>query len=292
MAPPADAGAAAGAPYVDLERRLSARAGADVGQVRVVVPDAARFVEGVVALLADEGYGLVCAAGAEAEAAVLAVADEHPATRFCVVPATPREVPDNVLLVVPRIEEPAFLAGAAAAMLDPERPPGLVGGPGAFALDRQRAAFQAGVDAVSPTPRPAPAAVPVADADTAVRVAGDQYAAEIRSIYVATSAETAAGVLRAAVAAEGAVLGPAAVLTAEGELHDHVLVAFREDPVPALALAIERTVGTWSGGVATIGLADGAFELVAGPAPRAEAILRRVRPFEDDIVAGRLTPPA
>lgn len=96
----------------DLEDRRSS----DVAEVRAVVPDAPVYALDVAAVLADDGYDLVCVLGRVVRADVADLADRYPGTRFCTV-GEDDLLPDNVTAVDLAQEELGHVLGVAAAEL-------------------------------------------------------------------------------------------------------------------------------------------------------------------------------
>jgi basic membrane lipoprotein Med (substrate-binding protein (PBP1-ABC) superfamily) len=129
----------------------------EVREYRVLQPDGPLFVADLVALLADQGYDLVCAVGPGAVDAVLPVAVDHPELRFCALPSAPVEgAPANLQVLDVRADHAAYVAGAAAGGAIAQQPdfgedppsalqPGVVGDPSVVPPGPQTAAFQAGL---------------------------------------------------------------------------------------------------------------------------------------------------
>ena len=280
-----------------------------LSEIRDVVAEPASFLPEVVALMADDGYDLVCAVGPGGLDAVLATADDYPRTRFCVVPAVAADVPGNVLVVDVAVEEPAFIAGATAIQLAPQAPAGLVGSRSVYAFDRREAGFRAGVDsrappAESPAPRgeqtQPPAGqtepdnqppqvlvgLPADDVEAARSLATTQYDAGAVAVYAAAG-RTDEGVLAAAVAAGRGAIGVFEPNPDEDpERSQAVLVGFQTRLEPVLRVAIDRLLGEWSAEPVRLGFADGVFALVEGGHPRSAAALRTAEAIVEQIVAG------
>jgi hypothetical protein len=100
----------------------------DIAAVRTVVPDGDVFAGDLAALLADDGYDLVCLFGAAGSRTVLDLADRFPSTRFCSIGARPDDGPDNVDLFELGHEELGATLGAVAATLAGDGTVGLVRG--------------------------------------------------------------------------------------------------------------------------------------------------------------------
>lgn len=272
---------------------MAARHRPGLSSLRAVQPDAEAFTRDVVTVLAERGSQLVCVLGPGAGDAVLAVAPSFPRTRFCAFPALaePAEIPSNVLLVDLRVEELAYLAGAAAQLTSVSGPPGFVAGPTTYGVERQRAAFQAGANAVAGervVPFMTPAAV---DAETAEELAASRYATGLDTIYTRAGAADI-GVRRAAAAAGGLVIG--SLLTLAGGPSSPapatVLMATTEHPEVGLEVAVERALGEWEGGLASVGLAEDALAVEAGGSDRYAAIAATVERLRGRIVAREVAP--
>lgn len=265
----------------------------DVTTWRVVAADGPEFVGDLVALLAEDGADLVCAIGPRSGDVVVRIAPAFPETRFCATPAIAEvaTIPANVLLIDLRVEEVAYLAGAAAQLTSSPGPPGFVAGEGQYSVDRQRIAFQLGINAVSEAPVAPYVAFPVGDAERALELAAPQYAAGVGTIYSAAGAADA-GVRQAAQQNDGLVIGslqtlvpdpaappPAAVLLTISERFD----------VP-VDLALSRALGSWEGGLASVGLAQDALAIAPGGSARYRAIAPRLDELRARIEADQLQP--
>lgn len=272
---------------------LRDRFGSDVASVRVVEPDTPAFVADVTDVVADGGADLVCVVGPDAGAVVLEAAPRFPTTEFCATPATaaPEEVPSNVLLVDVRVEELAFLAGAAARLADPPRAPGFVAGESQYAIDRQRTAYTVGMNAVGGEPRTPYVGFPAGDEPRGHELAAPQFAAGVSVIY-STAGEADRGVLRAAEEADGLVIGSRHTLLADpdAEPPEAVLLTTDVDLVVALELALSQVLGTWEGGLASVGLAEDALLLGPGGSPRYRAIAADLDDVRARLDAGEVAP--
>lgn len=291
--PPAEARSAPEIERVreDLERLHRTRR-RDVATWRLLAPDGEVFVADLVGFLAGDGADLVCAVGPGAREVVLAVAPAYPRTRFCATPAIapPDDVPDNVLLVDVRVEEAAYLAGVAAQLTSTSAAPAFLAGPTRHAVDRQRAAFQAGVDAVASEPVVANVALAVGDADRAAELAGRQFVAG-GTVYADTGAADE-GVRRAAGEHGGLTVGwrPTLVPDAPPAPPMAVLLTFATRFDVAVGIAVERAVGDWEGGLASVGLAEEAIVPAPGGSARYPAIAARLEDLRARIVSGELRP--
>jgi hypothetical protein len=100
----------------------------DIAEVRAVVPDGDVFAGDLAALLADDGYDLVCLFGAGGSRTVLDLAERFPSTRFCSTGTQRDEGPANVDLFELAHEELGATLGAVAAALAGDGTVGLVRG--------------------------------------------------------------------------------------------------------------------------------------------------------------------
>jgi hypothetical protein len=114
----------------------------DIAAVRTVVPDDEVFAGDLAALLADDGYDLVCLFGAGGSRKVLDLADRFPSTRFCSTGTRPDDGPDTVDLFELAHEELGATLGAVAATLAGDGTVGLIRGDGrGDRADRRRGAL-------------------------------------------------------------------------------------------------------------------------------------------------------
>lgn len=122
--------------------------GEELVELRTVVPDAEEFVPDVAALLAGDGYDVVCVLGRDAGDTVLELARRHAATEFCAAPVEPvDDAPDNVMLVDVALEELGHVVGVALAELGQQDPVALVGAGDRAAGEAFRDGVRAGVGA-------------------------------------------------------------------------------------------------------------------------------------------------
>lgn len=270
---------------------LRQRFGSDIASLRVVQPDTPAFVADVTDVVAEGGADLVCVVGPGAGAVVLEAAPRFPTTEFCATPATaaPEELPPNVLLVDVRVEELAFLAGAAARLADPPRAAGFVAGEAEYAVDRQRTAYTVGMNAVGGEPRTPYVGFPAGDEARGHELAAPQYAAGVTVIYSAAG-EADRGVLRAAEEADGLVIGSRHTLLPgpDAAVPEAVLLTTDVDLVVALELAFSEVLGTWEGGLASVGLAEDALVLGPGGSPRHRAIAADLEELAARVEAGEV----
>ncbi|GGI08911.1 hypothetical protein GCM10011354_31450 [Egicoccus halophilus] len=119
-----------------------------VGELRMVTPDGPAFVGDLARLFARRGTDLVCLVGDDGGRLATELAERHPRTRFCVVPATAApgaDRPDGVWLVDVRFEELGHLVGVAAAAAAGDGAVAAVLAPDRVGMPRFRAGLRAGV---------------------------------------------------------------------------------------------------------------------------------------------------
>lgn len=291
LPPPSATYAAAEAALRTDLARVQRAAGRDIATSQVVQPDAPVFTADVVALLAEEGNDLVCALGAGAAEAVLAVAPDFPETRFCVAPARLEPAPANVLSVDVRVEETAFLAGAAAGIVAADSRPGFVAGSSGYAIDRRRRAFVSGMAAVSArTPGPA-IAFPADGEERGFELAADQLAQGVRVIYTVAGAADA-GVQRAVEEGGALLIGSLTSLGGEPEAPPsaETLMTISERFDLALEPVIAQAAGEWRGGVVSVGLTESVLSIAGGGSPRWQTIIGRIGELRDGILNGTVDP--
>lgn len=265
----------------------------EVASVRIVQPDAPAFTQDVVAVLAEGGADLVCVLGPGAGAAVTAVAPSFPSTRFCATPAIAEAeaIPGNVLLIDLRVEEIAYLAGVAAQLTSGQGSPGFVAGETQYATDRQRQAFGAGINAVAEEPVVPYTGFPVSDADRAFELAAPRYAAGVATIYT-VAGDADAGVRRAAQREGGLVIGSLLTLVPDPDEPPPVAVLMTTSQRLdiGLGIAMDRAVDAWSGGLASVGLAEGALDVAGGGSSRYPRIAPRLADVRERIERRELVP--
>lgn len=265
----------------------------DVPTWRTVQPETPVFSRDLAAVLAEQGADLVCVIGPGAGAVVLEVAPAFPRTRFCATPAIaePARIPANVLLIDVRVEEVGYVAGVAARLTSTTGPAGFVAAQDEYATDRRRGGFLAGLNADGPVPRSPYLAAPIGDADRAFELAAPRYAAGVQTIYTAAG-DGDAGVRRAAQQHGGLVIGALDTLVPEPDepLPVAVLLGTVTSLDGAVAIAVDQALSTWDGGLASVGLAEGALRLVPGGSARYAAIAGRLDDVRERIEGGELQP--
>lgn len=279
----------------------------DGTELRVVTADDPSFVPDVATFLATEGYDLVCAVGAGAEAAIREVATSSPSTRFCAAPARPAEdLPPNVFPIDLRVEELGYVAGVALGTDGADGPVGLVSSRTTWAPPRIRAGLVAGLEAAGVATPDVREVGPVADDDAveeqveALLEAGvdgvlsltGALDATVRDLLVDTAVTTPPAPTPTATEASptpspsptatedrfaGLVAGPEARPAEDGaDLAELVLAVLELHLEEAVALAVSRHLGEWSTEPASVGLADGAFRVDVGTSERADAVATAV----------------
>ncbi len=254
-------------------------------------------------LFAARGFDRVIAVGYVFSRDLDAVARDYPSVRFAGVDYAPPDrgpVPGNVVGLVFREEEGAYLVGAAAALHRPGNPVGFVGGMDIPLIRRFEAGYRAGVGAVCPG-CPVLAAyagsTPSAFKDPArgAALATAQYAQGVQVIFHAAGS-TGLGVFSAArrlgrfaigVDADQHDEAPGVVITS---LRKRVDVVVLEEVRDAAGRRFQRG----SMGLRSFGLAEAGVDWVhAGPHARhlAPATVDRVEALRGEVVAGRVRVP-
>lgn len=302
----------------------------DEAELRVVTADDVSFVEDLATFFAAEGYDLVCLVGAGAERAARLVAPTAPATRFCVTPSSATDLPGNVLPIDVRVEELGYVAGAALAADGVVGPVGLLSGRTTFEPARMQAGLQAGLASGGAADVTLQVVGPLRDeeateeavldllevgADGVLSLAGALDAAT-RQVLVeqpitpptddatdgatgdpteepeappdATATPTEAEPRFAAL-----VGGPESRPEEDGaELPELLLLVLELHLEEAVAVAVDRHLGTWETAPASVGLADGAFRVDLGTSPRARAVADAVTGAVDALREGAVEVPA
>jgi basic membrane lipoprotein Med (substrate-binding protein (PBP1-ABC) superfamily) len=268
------------------------RHASDVASLRVVQPDTPGFVVDVTTLVADREADLVCVLGAGSGEVVLELAAAFPTTEFCAAPAAaePADIPENVLLIDVRVEEIAYLAGVAAQLSVGEAAPGFVGGESQYAVDRQRAAYVAGINSVAEEQVTPYVGFPAVDEERAYELARTQYAAGVETIF-SVAGPGDLGVRRAAREAVRLVIGSRRTLVDGGEEPSPlVLLTTDVDLTVPVELALARALGTWQGGRATVGLTEDALLVGPGGSDRYRVVAGPVEQAMERIRTGELRP--
>lgn len=298
---------------VDGLEDLSADA-LDGRSARVVVADDPEFLPDITGHLAASGVDLVCVLGAGAAEAVREVAERTQGTRFCVAPVGDEvELPDNVLPVDLRFEELGEVAGIALGADLDEGPVALLTRQGGVAADRLRAGLRRGLDRAGLAGVDIRVPGAVTDAESAegrtrailrtgtrgvVTVAGSLDVV-VRDVVLEVPVQqpsppeptgsptgqptpTAEATARRPVTA--GLVGGTDLLSGD-PVPAAVLLGFAVRLDRAVALALERDASGWNPAPATLGFAEGAFEVRHNPAARGTAVAGAVRDAVDRLVA-------
>lgn len=298
---------------LDQAREDVARVAADAAlPVRVGVGPSPAVQRDLLGLALDEGAVLACLVGRDAVLVASQVARARPGSRVCAVgrPDDPPHVADPSLLAfVPRSDELAALVATAMVAVAP--PDGVVG----LALERagwastlatamatraeararaEEAALVAEVEDAEADPPTVPRVTTVAvDPELGALAAGADLRRQGRWAAVLDQSADLAG-LRVGTREQVLLAGPADLLLDGGEEAD-VLLAWRHDVAPALALALAAAEDpAWRPGVVSTGVVDGALVLLAGGAEAGPAALQAVEAEVDALRSGApaVLPPA
>lgn len=309
-----------GEPLPELRRRVEDLEGEltdAVRELRVVRPEPG-LVEPTAELLADEDYDLVCLLGPDALPAARRLAAARPGTRVCAAPATSErdELLPNLHTVDLRVEEAAFLAGAAAGAVPGAARQAVITGPSTYAPERQRRAFGQGMAEVG-TGSPPRIPDPVTDAAGARRVARRLLGSGTDVILaVAGPPETGvlAAVRRAARTSRPVSPSPGPDAAGPGQVGPFVmghaawftpvrtsapsgsiLLTIETRLAPTVRRALEILAvgrGTAAGDPPpSVGLAEGAVVVTVGPGEVPDVVRARVDELRRDLVAGDLAVP-
>lgn len=297
----------------------------DEAELRVVTADEVSFVEDLASFFATEGYDLVCLVGAGAEQAVRRVAPTAPATRFCVTPSSATDLPGNVLAIDVRMEELGYVAGVALAADEVAGPVGLLSGQTTYDPARLQAGLEAGLAAGGAAGVTVQPVGPLRDEEGTEEAVRDLLGtgadgvlsltgaldATVRSLLVAepvttptepateeptdpsTEATPTESPTEAPPRFAGLVAGPEARPEEDGaELPELLLTILELHLEEAVAIAVNRHLGTWDVAPASVGLADGAFRVDVGTSPRARAVATAVEEAVTGIREGAVEIPS
>lgn len=285
---------------------VASRHGTALGEFRTLVPDPGEFAGDIAVLLAERGYDVVCVVGDGAPEAVLEVARDFPATRFCgiatVAAPAPEEVPENALVVGLRMEEAAYLAGVAAAAAPagsggatpgedtgPAPPAGFVGDATSELTSRQRAAFAAGLSAGRGSPTTPRVDVGVSTEEELLAAVTAQLADGVPVVFLADGPSD--GMLLEATVEEGSLILHRDRARFDTRTPTSVLVWFLLDAGVALDVAVAGALGEWRSGVRSLGLAEDAIRPQAGTAEGATVVFGRLREAADGVRDGTTSVP-
>jgi basic membrane lipoprotein Med (substrate-binding protein (PBP1-ABC) superfamily) len=278
----------------------TAPAGIDEG--RALAPESTTFRRDMLRFLAEGGTAYTCALGAGASDDLLPVALDHPDLAFCAIGDRVVDPPANVFAIDVRTEELAYLAGVAAAASAADRPRpadevptlGFVARRTTPHTEGQRQAYTEGVRSVIEGARIISEFVGnVSDDDQRDVTAGlvaNQYLGGAEAVYVASDTDASRAVEVAREAQRPIVgLAPALAEALAADDPPPVLFTGRVSLEPVLALALERYVTGFTGGVASLGLLDDVLETVPGLPELYAPVADRVDPIERQVRAGELT---
>jgi hypothetical protein len=276
--PPADAvdPVTAAAFAADL-RRLEQELGRSAGPVQVFQPEDAGFVADMVALAVGRGTGLTCLLGAGSASILVPHAQRHPELGFCAAPSDPGgDLPDNVVSIELRAEELGAVVGAAARGVAGDGPVGLILGGPELSTERFRSGLLAALDGTE-------VVEPGGDPEDAV---GTILAAGAEVVVVDGGAGARAAIDRAA--GEAAVIGPARLL-ASGDVAAAAVLSWHVRWDRVLLPTVQRRVDPDLPAVPSLGFAEQAFELTAGPAATL-TVRSAIDDLADALVAGEVDP--
>jgi hypothetical protein len=238
--------------------RLADRFGPDLRSVRVVTPPAAELAPDLAAVLTDRGTQLVCVLGPGALETVLAEVALHPELRYCAAPVTEdTDLPSQVVGRDVRAEELGRVVGTVAATVG-RGPVGFVGGSDELAA----AAFRTGLLAGLGDRELVDGEGPAEDAVEQVLAAGAGV------VVLDPGADGADAVALATQATP--VLVPAGSLGASAD-EEAIALSWRVRWDRLVAAAVEAHLGVDPAPPASLGVAEGMFEVTLGPAAPAAA---------------------
>ncbi len=246
--------------------RLADRFGPDLRSMQVLTPPAAEFAPDLAAVLTDRGTQLVCVIGPGALETVLAEVALHPQLRFCAAPvAEDTDLPAQVVGRDVRADELGWVVGTVAALIG-TGPVGFVDGSDELDAVAFRAGLRAGVGDRELVEGEGPAG----DAVEQVLAAG-------AGVVVLDPGADAAAAVRLA-AQRVPVLVPAGSLGSSPD-EEAVALSWRVRWDRLVAAAVEAHLGVEPAPPASLGVAEGLFEVTLGPAapPGAQAVLDDVR---------------
>ncbi len=246
--------------------------------------------------LIDQGADLCWGIGYSCADAILDAAGRHPDTSFAIVDYSAEKLPDNVTCVLFRAEEPAFLAGFVAGSMTETGKVGFIGGISDEIIDQFRYGYEGGVHyAAAKTGKSieitAVYADSYSDAAKGRALAADLYNGGCDIIFHAAG-ETGNGVIEAAREANRYVIGvdkdqsymaPEHVLTSVLKYVNTAILQISGDFMNGQDIG-GRTV--------SLGLADAAAGLSENHELYPQELYDEVLRLSDDIISGRLKPPA
>ena len=274
-------------------RSLSRSTGAEVSYIepesdRSIPEDFDRAVEG--------GAGLCWGIGYSFSDTLLEAAARWPDVQFAIVDSSYDVMPDNVTGVLFRAQEPSFLVGYIAAAATKSGKIGFIGGMSGMEMDAFQYGYESGTAyGAAKYGKSVDCSVAYAetytDPEVGKRLALEMYADGCDIIYHAAGS-TGLGVIEAAEITGAYVIG---VDRDQSYLApEHVLTS----ALKLVGAAVERVSRDYmdhaiSGGqTLEFGLAEGAAGIPENHANYSDEIYDAVLQVADDIIAGKLIPPA
>lgn len=272
---------------------LSESTGCTVDYIETVSQD--DFVDNFTAM-AKQGFQLIWGIGYACGDAMLEVAKQYPDVHFAVIDSAYAEPPSNVTGVTFHAEEASFLVGYIAESMNTTGKLGFVGGISSELIDQFQYGYQAGV-AYADWQSGKNTEVLIryvgswTDTELGYQLADELYNRHCDIIYHAAGG-SGTGVINAArdrglfaigVDRDQAYLAPKNVLTSALKRVNVAVVQVSRDFME------EREIG---GTNFLFGLAEGAVGIPEGHANYSDEIYDATLRTVDDIIAGRITPPA
>ena len=267
--------------------------------IELLEPSGAEDREAALRLFAARGFDLVIGVGFIFSTDINEVARDFPEVKFACVDYAPAEtIPDNVVGLVFREEEGAFLVGAVAGLLTETRHLGFVGGMDIPLIHRFEAGYRAGIAHVCPSCRlhlGYAGTTPEAFRDPAKgkAIAISQIAAGTDVIFHA-SGTTGHGVFEAARDMGIKAIG------VDSDQHDEMPGTVVTSMIKRVDVAVFDIVsavgeGRFRGGLTSFGIAEEGVGYVSeGPHASgiSDPLRERLSQIADDIAAGKIQVPS
>lgn len=230
----------------------------DVRNVRTAVPETEGFVSDVARLMVRDGAALTCIVGTGARSLTRELLELYPDRRFCALTSEdpPQEPQEGIDVIALRTGEVGHLVGAVAADLVGEPDDGAVAlalAPTQLQQERFLEGLFAGLggrETIDVDP-----AEPPATAVAAATAAGAE-------VLVVGTGPDARAVLEAGFAQGLTVIAHGDIVEEDDPVH----LSWREDWSTLLGPAIDRLHGVEDPAPLSLGLAEGAFPTMLGPA--------------------------
>jgi basic membrane protein A and related proteins len=278
------------------------RAARELGvEVEILEPSGAEDREAALRLFAARGFDLVIGVGFIFSSDVREVARDFPSVKFACVdyaPSPERETPANVVGLVFREEEGAFLVGAVAGLLSERKRVGFVGGMDIPLIHRFEAGYRAGVKHVCPE-----CVLHVGYAGTTPEAFRDPAKGKAIAIsQIAAGADItfhAAGTTGHGVFEAAREMGTQAI-GVDSDQHDEMPGTVVTSMIKRVDVAVFDTVeavgeGRFRGGLTSFGIAEGGVGYVdQGPhaAAISDAVRARVAEVAEEIARGSIVVPS